>query len=416
MRAVVMSIGSELLRGDIIDRNAAFLTQRLSRIGVDVRGVRQIGDDMDGLSAAFRDGVKDVDLLVCTGGLGPTADDLTRQAIAAALDEQVRVDQVLLDAIAARFQAMGRRMPASNEQQAWLIPSASALRNPRGTAPGWFVERDGHVVVAMPGPPSEMEPMWLDQVQPRLEERMHEHVVMRSLMTFGLGESTVEERVRSVIDWRPDVTIATYAKIAGVEVHVTARASSEQEASARAQEADGRLKALLGQAVLGSGDDSLSSVVGQALLARQLTLATMESATGGALAGMITDSSGSSDYFLGGIVAYSRKAKARHGVSETVMDEHGLISEETALAMALAARAAFDADVGLGTTGVAGNESVEDQLTGTVFIAISTETDEQVRKVSRPGDRETVKRFAAQSALDLLRRQLWTHVAEKAAP
>ncbi|GAC1512886.1 MAG: CinA family nicotinamide mononucleotide deamidase-related protein [Chloroflexota bacterium] len=414
MRALVLSIGSELLRGDIIDRNAAFLTRQLSRLGFEVVRVQQHADDLDDLTAAFVQGMALVGLIACTGGLGPTADDLTRQAIAGALGEDLFVDDQLLDGIRNRFAAMGRRMPESNNQQALLIPSAAALPNPNGTAPGWFVERDGRTVIAMPGPPAEMEPMWTDQVVPRLERHLVGAVAVRSVMTFGLGESTIEERIRPVIDWRADVTVATYAKMAGVEVHVTARHAQRDTAEALASQAEADVRARLGDAVFGTGGDTLASAVARSLQASGLSLAVMESATGGLLASSITDQPGSSDYFLGGIVAYTRQAKARYGVPADVMDRYGLISEETAAGMAEAARRLFDADVGLGTTGVAGSDPVEGKSPGTVFIACSRAGETQVREIHRPGDRETIKRFSAQCALDLLRRQI--HPVESAVP
>lgn len=406
MRAVVLSIGAELLRGDITDRNATFLTRQLSQLGFDVLRVEQRGDDLVDLTSAFEAAMADADLVVCTGGLGPTADDLSRQAIAGALGEQLFVDKALLQGIKDRFAAMGRRMPDSNNQQAFLIPSASTLPNPRGTAPGWLVNRDGRTIVAMPGPPSEMEPMWREQVQPRLEEQIPGATAMRALMTFGLGESAVEERIRSVIEWRPEVTVATYAKSAGVEVHITARAEATGKAARLVDEAEMAVRERLGDAVFGSGEDTLAAAAARVLMDMGLSLAVLESATGGALSALITDHPGSSEYFRGGVVAYTRAAKAQHGVPTDVMDAHGLISEETALAMAGAARLHFGADVGLATTGVAGSGRVEGKDPGTVFIALCTERLNDVRVVRRPGDRATIKHFAAQSALDLLRRRL----------
>jgi nicotinamide-nucleotide amidase len=258
----------------------------------------------------------------------------------------------------------------------------------------------------MPGPPSEMEPMWREAVQARLEGLFSGKTAMLSLMTFGLGESAVEERIDDVIAWHPDVTVATYAKAAGVEVHVTARATSDGEAEALAQEAKEKLQERLGDAVFGSGEDTLPAVVGRALERRGWTLAVMESATGGLLASMITDQAGSSNYFVGGIVTYSRDAKERYGVDARIMDEHGLISGPTALAMAEAARLALGADVGMGVTGIAGTEPIEGKPPGTVYIGVVMDGCREVREIHRPGPRPIVKGFAAQCALDLLRRQL----------
>ena len=406
MRAVVLSIGSELLRGDIVDTNATFLTRELSWLGFQVQRVEQVGDDLNGLRQAVDDARSRAEVVLCTGGLGPTQDDLTRQAIAAALGEELELDPGLVEELEARFAAWSRRMPARNRQQALLIPSAAAIPNPHGTAPGWFVEKDGHVIAAMPGPPGEMEPMWHASVQPRLETLLSAKMAMISLMTFGLGESAVEERIDEVIHWHPDVTVATYAKASGVEVHATARAAGEAEATRLARETELKLRERLGEAVFGSGSDTLSSAVGRLLDHQRLSLAVMESCSGGELASMITDHPGSSNYFRGGIVAYTTEAKARFGVERAVMEAHGLISRETALSMAEAACRQLGAAIGLGITCVAGDQPVEGKPPGTVFLALHMDGAHEAREVRRPGSREVVKRYAAQCALDLLRREL----------
>lgn len=406
MRAVVLSIGSELLRGDIVDSNAAFLTRQLSQLGFQVRRVVQVGDDLEVLTGAVSAAIEEAEVVLCTGGLGPTQDDLTREAIAAAVGEEMYCHEQALRVVEGRFASMGRRMPASNRRQAMLIPSAESIPNPHGTAPGWFVRTAGKAVAAMPGPPSEMEPMWRDSVEPRVETLLSGAVAMLSLMTFGLGESAVEERVEEVIRWRPDVTVATYAKAAGVEVHITARASSEEEAARLLGDADHMVRARLGEAIYGTGDDTLPAAVGRELERRGLSLAVMESATGGTVASMVTDQQGSSAYFRGGIVSYSRESKERFGVDAHVVNEHGLISPETALAMARAVRHLLGADVGLGLTGIAGTEPVEDKPPGTMFLGLSMDACEEVREIHRPGPRGIVKGFAAQCALDLLRRRL----------
>jgi len=406
MRAVVLSVGNELLRGDIVDTNAAFLTRQLSQLGFQVERVEQVGDDLSGLTHVVRSSLEAAEVTLATGGLGPTQDDLTRQAIAEAVQEEVREDPGLVAELESRFAMMGRRMPVRNRQQALLIPSAQPIPNPNGTAPGWYVVTNGRIIASLPGPPGEMQPMWNEWVRPHLEELLPERPAMLSLMTFGLGESAVEERIDDVIHWRPDVTIATYAKSAGVEVHVTARAATGAEAAQLVEEAEAVLRSRLGDAIFGTGDDTLTSVGGRMLKQQGLSLAVMESCTGGELASMITDNPGSSSYFQGGIVAYTAEAKARYGVDAAVMAAHGLISAETAISMAGAARREFQADVGLGVTGVAGTEPVEGRPPGTVFVALNAADGDEVREIHRPGRRGIVKDFAAQCALDLLRRHL----------
>lgn len=406
MASVILSIGSELLRGDIVDTNAAYLARELSQLDLDVQWVEQVGDDLDRLRDAVSRAFRSAEVTVCTGGLGPTQDDLTRQAIAAALDEPLAVDPSLERDLRARFSGLHRPMPESNVQQAMLIPSARPLPNPNGTAPGWFVERDNRYIVALPGPPSEMRPMWSDAVVPQLRASRPTHLAMRALMTFGIGESSLEDRIRDIIAWRPDVTVATYAKSNGVQVHVTARATTAGEAEELAQEAEHRLRSVLGGAVFGTGDATLSQVVGDQLRSRGLTLATMESCSAGEAANLITNTPGASDYFPGGIVAYTKETKTRYGVDQTIMDTHGLISQATALAMARAARHQFGADVGIGVTGIAGAEPIEGKPPGTCYVAVSTPLGESARELHRPTSREMFKLFVAQSALDVLRRHL----------
>ncbi len=406
MGSVVLSIGSELLRGDIVDTNAAFLTRELSQLDFEVEWVEQIGDDLVRLRDAVSRAFGAAEITVCTGGLGPTQDDLTRQAIAAALGEQLESDPALVEALRARFGGLQRPMPENNLQQATLIPSARPIPNPNGTAPGWFVEKDGKLIVAMPGPPSEMRPMWRDAVLPQLRASGSAHLATRALMTFGVGESTVEDRIADIIAWRPDVTVATYAKRNGVQVHITARAPTAGDAETLAREAEVRVRKVLDGAVFGTGDVTLSEVVGHELARRGLTLATMESCSAGELANLITNTPGASDYFPGGIVAYTRETKVRYGVEQEIMDKYGLISGETALAMAQAARRQFQSDIGIGLTGIAGTEPVESKPPGTCFVSVVAPSSEITRELHRPAPRETFKEFVAQSALDMLRRHL----------
>jgi nicotinamide-nucleotide amidase len=410
MRAILLSVGAELLRGDIVDTNAAFLSRRLSELGFTVARVVQVGDDLGDLSRAVLESLTGAEILVCSGGLGPTEDDLTREAIAAALGEDLFVDPLLAGDIHARFAAMRRGMPESNLRQAMRIRSASALPNPHGTAPGWLVRHDGRVIIALPGPPREMRPMWEERAEPEIDDLIPGGRATASLMTFGLGESTLEKKIADIIHGHPDVTVATYAKTNGVEVHVTARGATDAEASDRRDEAEHALRRRLGEAVFGTGRDTLSEAVAAVLGRLGLTVATMESVTGGDLANLITNNPGSSDYFVGGIVAYTRRVKESHGVDAAVIERCGMISGETAQAMADAVRATLGSDIGVSTTGVAGAQPVEGKAPGTCFLAVSMEGVKEAREVRRPAQRDIAKRYFAQCALDLLRRSL--HIAE----
>jgi len=406
VRAALLSVGSELLRGDIVDTNAAFLARQLSGIGFQVCRVEQVGDDLEDLTTAFQTAMQRAEVVLCTGGLGPTQDDLTREAIARAVGEEMYLDDLLVQEIETRFASMRRHMPASNMRQAMVIPSATAIPNPNGSAPGWYVRHNGCIVAAMPGPPSEMQPMWRGWVQSRLEQLLPGKRFMLALMTFGLGESRVEEQIADLLNRWPEVTIATYAKEAGVQVHLTVQAATEERVAELGRAAEAAVRERLEESIFGTGDTTLSAAVGELLDRQDRNVAVMESATGGELASMITDHPGSSRHFLGGIVAYSRDVKQAYGVSAEIMDRHGLVSAQTAQSMARACRDAFGVAAALAVTGIAGAESVEGKAPGTCYVALSLDGADTVREIHRPGSREISKHFFAQSALDLLRRRL----------
>lgn len=404
MRAAVLSVGSEILRGDIVDTNAPYLSRELSELGFHVVSIRAAGDDLTLLTHAIRQSLDETDVLLLTGGLGPTDDDLTRDAIAQVFGEEMIIHPGLMREIEQRFARLGRsHVPASNSRQAQIIPSASSLPNPNGTAPGWLVRKNGKVVAAMPGPPSEMKPMWIGEVRPQAERLVPSSVAMRSLMTFGVGESALEEQIAAVIHRRPDVAVATYAKETGVQVHVTARAESVDASNFLAEEAVEQIRHILGSAVFGTGDETLAGAVGDLCTAQGVTLGVMESASGGMLGAMITSNPGSSDYFRGGMVAYTPEVKIQFGVPSQVIEEYGVVSRETAEAMAGAARTALDATAGVGLTGVAGTEAVENRPSGTCFIAVQVDGRVRSVEIRRPGARVAAQRHFAQTALNLLR-------------
>jgi nicotinamide-nucleotide amidase len=256
-----------------------------------------------------------------------------------------------------------------------------------------------------------MQPMWLERVEPELNSLIPGGRATVALMTFGLGESMVERKIADIIHRHPEVTVATYAKASGVEVHVTARAHTLADAESLRDSAARALRERLGEAIFGTGSDTLSEAVASLLAHSRMTLATMESATGGDLADLITNNAGSSDYFVGGIVAYNRRIKEKYGVDPSIIERFGMISAETAQAMASAVRSLFGADIGVATTGIAGTESVEDKPPGTCFVAVCMDDAQEVREIHRPAERDIAKRFFSQCALDLLRRLL--HVAGK---
>ncbi|MGH2442277.1 MAG: competence/damage-inducible protein A [Chloroflexota bacterium] len=406
MDAVLLSIGSELLRGDIVDANAAYLARELSAMGFTVRRVVQVGDDLEELTGVLRRVLSLADLVICTGGLGPTEDDLTRPAIASALQEEMFTDEALVEELERRFAAMNREMAPNNLQQAQRIAAAEPLANPNGSAPGWYVRKGSQIVVAMPGPPAEMQPMWRNKVVPRLRSLSPGGSAELTLLTFGMGESDLETRIADLLHRYPGVTIATYAKSTGVEVHLAARGDDTEGAQVLLAGAAREVRQRLGETVYGEGNGSLAQAVGRILRQRGLTISTMESVTGGELSSMLADVPGISSNFIGGIIAYNRDVKEAGGVPKSVIEAHGLISAETAEAMANAIRRGMGADIGIGVTGIAGVDPVEGKPPGTCYVAVSQRHQTVSQLIRRSASRQAAKRYFAQSALYLLRQQL----------
>jgi nicotinamide-nucleotide amidase len=406
MKAEIISIGTEILLGELLDTNANYLAARLPALGIDLYWMTQAGDNLGRLSDAFRRAWERSDLTLATGGLGPTEDDVTREAIAAALDEPLSVQPELEAQLRAFFASRGLIMPERNVKQAALIPSARAIPNPRGTAPGWWVEREGRILVAMPGPPPELERMWEMEVAPRLAALAGGGVIVsRTLKTAGIGEGAVDEMVSPLLK-STNPTIGVYAKADGVHLRLTAKAATSDEARRLIAPLEDEARRILGQAIWGADDDTLEGVVGALLKERGLTLATMESCTGGLLASTITDAAGSSAYFKGGFVSYTAEMKVALGVDAGLVARHGVVSAEVAQDMARACRQRLGADLGVGITGVAGPDSLEGKPAGTIHIGLDDGAAPQAMSYVFAQGRAAVKRRAVTTALALLRRAL----------
>jgi competence/damage-inducible protein CinA-like protein len=409
MRAEILSIGTELLLGQIVDTNANFLAQQLPPLGLDLFYVSQIGDNLQRLAQAFKTALERSDVIITSGGLGPTEDDLTREAIADVLQEQPRVIPELERDLREFFARRGRAMPERNVKQATLIPSAQVLPNPIGTAPGWWVERDGKVIASMPGVPHEMHKMWEEQVQPRLARQITGGgvIVSRILKLAGIGESHAEEAVGELTR-SLNPTLATYAKQDGIHLRMTAKATTQAEAHALLEEFEARVRACVEEWVYGAENDTLPAVVGALLRARGLKLATAESATGGQVASLITEAPGASDYFVAGYVAYSADAKCALGVPREIIDRFGTVAQETTLALARAARSAANADVAVATTGNAGPTASEDKPVGILHTVVDILGNQVCHETRYSTTRTEYKRRGALDALYLLWRELKT--------
>lgn len=414
MKAETISVGTEILLGEILDTNAQYISQKLPPLGLDLYFMSKVGDNLERLTDTIERALSRADIIILTGGLGPTEDDLTREAIAAALGEEMFVDGDAERRLRAFFESRGVAFPERNVKQAMLIPSAMALPNPRGTAPGWWVEKDhpeGYTqyIIAMPGPPAEMTRMWEEEVEPRLREILGSGVlVTRTLKTIGVGESHIDETMAPLLKSQ-NPSIGIYAKADGVHVRLAAKETTEERARALIAPVEEEARTLLGDIVWGADDESLEGAIGKLLDERGLTLATMESATGGLLSSTITDVAGSSAYFKGGYVAYTERMKMMLGVSAELIEAHGVVSAEVAGDMARAARQSLDADYGIGVTGVAGPDHLEGRPPGTMHVAVHDGRAPEVVSYTFYQGRAATKRRAVTTALFLLRRSVLTH-------
>jgi len=408
VKAEIISVGTELLLGEITDTNASFLSSQLPLLGIDLYWISQVGDNQARLTEVLNRAWQRSDLILITGGLGPTEDDLTREAIAEMLGEQLRIEPALKREIEEFFTRRGREMSPSDIKQAALIPSATAIHNIRGTAPGWWVERDGHILVAMPGPPGEMHSMWHKEVLPQIRQRFSGAIILsKTIKTFGLTEAAVGELVSPLLS-SANPTLAIYAKADGIHLRVTAKARSQKQAESMVAQYEASVRSILGEYIWGTDNETLESVVGSLLTEKGLSLAVMESCTGGLLAATITDAPGASTYFRGGLVAYSNEAKIACGIGARLITDYGVISAEVAQTMAEAARLRLGANIGIGVTGVAGPNEMEGKPVGTVYIGIDDGKRKQVIKGNYPGDRARVKRRATTAALFELNKMLST--------
>jgi len=408
MRCEVVAVGTELLLGQVIDTNSAWIGAELAAAGIDSHLQTRVGDNLERIVTVLRQALARADAVIVCGGLGPTQDDVTRDAIARVIGARLVRREDLAARIRAHFQARGRPMPENNLGQADVPEGASIIAQMPGTAPGLVCPVGEKVIYAVPGVPHEMREMVKGGVIPDLQRRAGEPAVIlsRVLRTWGRPESALAELLApriEALDALGNPTIAFLASgIEGIRVRITAKASSEDAAKALLDAEEARLRALLGDAVFGVDAQGMEAVVLEALRARRLTLAVAESLTGGLIGARLTAVAGASEVFRGGVVAYASEVKFRLlGVPEGPV-----VSEAAARAMAEGACAALGADVGVSATGVAGPSEQEGQSVGTVFVGLALGGHSEARRLSLPGDRERVREYAAISALDCLRRRL----------
>lgn len=406
MKAEIISVGTELLLGEITDTNASYLAGQLPLLGIDLYWISQVGDNQTRLVEVLKRAWQRSDLILITGGLGPTEDDLTREAVAEMLGEELRIDPLLEREIRELFARRGIKMAPSNIKQAAVISSAEAIHNARGTAPGWWIEKDGHILVAMPGPPGEMHHMWHTEVLPRLHQRATDAIIFsKTLKVFGLPEGTVGELVSPFLSMS-NPTLGIYAKPDGIHLRFTAKAQSQKQAEEMITRGEARVRSILGEAIWGTDDDTLASVAGDILTEKGLSLAVMEYCTGGLLAATVTETPSTSACFKGGLIAYSNEALITYGVDAKLICDYGIISSEVAQAMAELARLRLEADIGVSITGVVGPDELEGKPIGTTHIGMDSGQNKKSIKGNYPGDRFRVKRLVTVAALFELRKML----------
>ncbi len=404
--AEIITIGTELLLGQLVDTNTSVIAAALAESGFDVFRESTVGDNENRIAQAIREALTRADAVVCAGGLGPTIDDLTREAVASATGRPLELDQAALADLNAWFASVGRRMSPNNARQAMFPRGATVLENPKGTAPGFALETGDKIIVVMPGPPREMEPMLRDHVIPILKEKfgLQSAIATRVLRTVGISESEVDARIAELFRTGVNPSIAVLAHLGQVDVKLTAKAATKAAAHALIDQLEPEIRRHLGEHIFSADGASLPQTLGRLMRERGWTLATAESCTGGMLGEMITSVAGSSDYYRGGVVSYADGAKtALLEVAPELIEQHGAVSEAVAAAMAVGAQAAFRATLALSITGVAGpGGGTKEKPVGLVFIALADGTGGvEVKRLHIPGDREAVRHRASLAALTL---------------
>ncbi len=409
LTAEIIAIGSELLAPDRTDTNSLWLTEKLNSIGIEVKLKTIVGDDDSRLEETIKDAVKRSRVVITTGGLGPTEDDITRKVAARALGRRLFLDEAVLEEIRKRFQSFGLTMPERNSRQAMVIEGAGVLDNPHGTAPGLLMEHDETSIALLPGPPREMRPMFENHVQPRLESKAgHLRVIRRVLRVAGMGESAVDERIAPIYTRYTNPQTTILFNKSEIEVQLTARGRTEAEAETLLDKVSAELEEELGHSIFAFRGEKMEEIVGLRLTVGGYTIAVAESCTGGLIAERLTDVAGSSRYFIEGVVAYANESKTKTiGVKPLLLREHGAVSAPVAEAMAKGIRKRAGTDFGLAVTGIAGpGGGTEEKPVGLVYIALASEVKTEHRKLMLPGDRHLIRWRASQAALDLLRRRL----------
>jgi nicotinamide-nucleotide amidase len=413
VNAEIIAVGSELLTPHRQDTNSLYLTEKLNELGIEVRFKCIVGDDAEALTAAAKLAMRRSDIIIFTGGLGPTEDDLTRESVAEALGLKLQRDPAIIAKLEERFAKRNIKISPNNFKQADILSSAAMLPNPIGTAPGQWVagKYDGQerILLLLPGPPHELHALFEAECMPRLRARIPvQHIATRTLKIAMMPESQVDARVAPIYKTYSDVETTILAGAGEIQLHIRCRKDSKAEAEARVEELAEKIEDELGDAIFSRKGESIEQIVSYLLQMRSMTLAVAESCTGGLLAERITSIAGSSRYFLGGAVVYSNELKTQFAnVPKSMINQHGAVSREVAAAMAEGIRKRCLSSYGVGITGVAGpSGGTEQKPVGLVYIALAGEEGTQVVERNFLGDRKRIRQFASEQALEMIRRAL----------
>jgi nicotinamide-nucleotide amidase len=407
--AEIIAVGSEMLTSQRIDTNSLYITDQLNALGVEVRRKLIIGDDRALLTDAVQSALTHAGIVILTGGLGPTEDDVTRQAVADALHRELVFSQEICDAIEERFRRRQRNMAEINKRQAYVVAGAEVLPNTNGTAPGQWIVNDGRIIIMLPGPPGELKPLFANECVPRLTKLLPAQVIRaRFYRVTGFTESDLDALIAPVYTKYANPSTTILASPGDIQIHLRARCGSAEDSERLLAEVGDPIEALLGRHLFSRNGEPLEEIVGALLRERGATLSVAESCTGGMVGQRITSIAGSSDYFVGGFVTYTDRMKTDLlGVDPALISQHTAVSKEVAAAMAEGARARTGSTFAISITGEAGPESSTGSPVGTIFVGfVSPEGPPEALRFAMPGDRPRIRGFATQAALDLLRRRL----------
>ncbi|MDQ3063272.1 MAG: competence/damage-inducible protein A [Acidobacteriota bacterium] len=409
LSAEIIAVGSELLTPTKTDTNSLWLTEKLNEIGIEVKLKTVVGDDQWRLEETIKDALRRSDVVISTGGLGPTEDDVTRQVSARAVGKELIFRDDVLGEISERFRQIQREMPEINKRQAYVIDGAEVLSNPNGSAPGMLLETGGKFFVVLPGPPRELKPMFENYILPKLREKAGEIFVKRKIIRVaGMGESAVDEAIAPIyLQYQNPQTTILFNR-SEIEIHLAAQAETESEADKLLEEVAEKIADKLGIAVFTTNDETMEQVIGNLLTEENKTLSIAESCTGGLIGERITEVAGASRYFIEGVIAYANEAKIRTlNVPKELIEAHGAVSGEVAEAMAKGVRERANTDFGISVTGVAGpGGGTAEKPVGLVFIGFSNANETKSIKMNLPGDRYLIRWRASQAGLDFLRRKM----------